>query len=289
MFRELRGSAFEESLSQYIMTLDVVYNMKREMLRRKLSPRTVKTYLHYVQKFLLANRNKKPREFSKKDVREFLYKLEQKEVSGSTLNIAHNALRFMMIEVLHKACYLKIRYSKVPVRKPDYLTKEEVRRLIGAIINKKHKLLVSLMYGAGLRVSEAVKLKVEDFSFEENIGWVRGGKGNKDRPFIIPTILRDELIIVCNEKEGYIFPGRNNHLTARSVTMILANAENSSGIKKHIHPHMLRHSFATHLLEAGNDVTTVQTLLGHVRPETTLGYSHVLRPKMLSTKSPLDY
>jgi site-specific recombinase XerD len=84
------------------MTLDVLYNMKREMLRRKLSPRTVNTYLFWVNKFLLANKSKDIKQFSKKDVREFLYKLEERNLSGSSLNVAHNALRFMMIEILHK-------------------------------------------------------------------------------------------------------------------------------------------------------------------------------------------
>lgn len=149
---------------------DVIYNMKREMLRRKLSPRTVKTYLQYVKMFLLANKDKEIKEFSKKDVREFLFKLEEKDVSGSTLNVAHNALRFMMIEVLHKSMYLKIRYAKTPVRVAEYLTKEEVSRILEVIENSKHNLLVSLMYGAGLRVREVTHLKVNDFSFEENIG-----------------------------------------------------------------------------------------------------------------------
>jgi site-specific recombinase XerD len=207
----------------------------------------VKTYLIYVKLFLLANKDKEIREFSKKDVREFLYKMEQRDVSGSTLNVAHNALRFMMIQVLHKACYLKIRYAKTPIRKPEYLTKEEVNRILSAIENQEHRLIVSLMYGAGLRVREVTRLKTTDFSFEEDIGWVRGGKGNKDRPFIIPQ-----------------------------------------SIKQKLHPHMFRHSFATHLLESGIDVTSVQSLLGHVRPETTLGYSHALRPKMIAIKSPLD-
>ena len=145
------------------MGVDVLYNMKREMLRRKLSPRTVKAYLFWVKKFLLVNKDKSPREFSKKDVREFLYDMEERDVSGSTLNVAHNALRFMMIDVLHKACYLKIRYAKTPVRKVSYLTKEEIKKLLQVITNSKHKLLVSLMYGAGLRVSEVVKLNQEIF------------------------------------------------------------------------------------------------------------------------------
>ena len=149
--------------------IDVIYNMKREMLRRKLSPRTVKTYLQYVKMFLLVNKDKDSKEFSKKDVREFLYKMEDRDVSGSTLNVTHNALRFMMIDILHKAMYLKIRYSKVHVRKPEYLTKEEIKQILDVITNEKHKLLVSLMYGAGLRVREVTRLRINDFSFEENI------------------------------------------------------------------------------------------------------------------------
>ena len=144
------------------------------------------------------------------------------------------------------------------------------------------------MYGAGLRVREVTRLKVTDFSFEENIGWVRGGKGNKDRPFIIPQKIKKELRELCEKEKYWIFPGRNGHLTSRSVQSIVENAGKRAKIKKHIHPHMFRHSFTTHLLESGIDVTSVQSLLGHVRPETTLGYSHMLRPKMIAIKSPLD-
>lgn len=258
------------------------------MLRRKLSRQTVKTYLYYVRQFLLANKHKSPREFSKKDVREFLYSLEERDVSGSTLNVAHNALRFMMIDVLHKSMYLKIRYAKVPVRKVTYLTKREVALVLQVITNPKHKLLVSLMYGAGLRVSEVVCLKSKDFSFEENIGWVRGGKGNKDRPFIIPSLLKEDLQQRCQESQLWIFPGRRSHLSIKSVQFIVEQAGLRAGLKKHLHPHMFRHSFTTHLLESGTSVVTVQTLLGHIRPETTLGYSHALRPSFISTKSPLD-
>lgn len=262
--------------------------MKREMLRRKLSPRTVKTYLFWANKFLLANKDKEIKEFSKKDVREFLYKMEEKDVSGSTLNVAHNALRFMMIEVLHKSMYLKIRYAKTPVRVAEYLTKEEVFSIISVIENPKHKLLVSLMYGAGLRVREVTHLKVNDFNFEDNIGWVRGGKGNKDRPFIIPQKIKKDLMNVCEKEQYWIFPGRKCCLTTKSVQMIVEKAGIKAKIKKHVHPHIFRHSFTTHLLESGIDVTSAQSLLGHVRPETTLGYSHAIRPKMIAIKSPLD-
>jgi len=262
--------------------------MKKEMLRRKLSPRTVKTYLQYVKMFLLANKDKEPKEFSKKDVREFLYKMEEKEVSGSTLNVAHNALRFMMIDVLHKSMYLKIKYSKVPTRKPEYLTKEEVHKVLSVIDNPNHNLLVSLMYGAGLRVREVTHLKVDDFSFEENIGWVRGGKGNKDRPFIIPETIKNDLINMCKNEKYWLFVGRDGPLSVKSVQTIVEISGKKAKLKKHVHPHMFRHSFTTHLLESGIDIVSVQTLLGHTRPETTLGYSHTIKPKMISIKSPLD-
>lgn len=270
------------------MSIDVLYNMKREMLRRKLSPRTVKTYLQYVRQFLNANKDKEPKQFSKKDVREFLCRLEQKDLSGSSLNVAHNALRFMMIDVLHKAFYLKIRYAKTPKRAPDYLTKDEVKRVIAAISNPKQKLLVQLMYGAGLRVREVTRLKITDISFEENIGWVRGGKGDKDRPFIIPRSISDDLKACCAEREYWLFPGRKGAYSVKSVQVIVEKAGKDAGLKKRVHPHIFRHSFATHLLEAGLDLNSLQGLLGHVRPETTLGYSHALRPRLIAIRSPLD-
>ncbi|MBS1266924.1 MAG: Tyrosine recombinase XerA [Candidatus Woesearchaeota archaeon] len=228
------------------MAVDIIYNMKREMLRRKLSHKTINTYLLYVKKFLLANQDKSIKKFSKKDVREFLYRMEQRGVSGSTLNVAHSALRFMMIEILHKACYLKIKYAKTPVRKPEYLTKTEVSKILGVIHNKKHKLLVSLMYGAGLRVGEVTRLKVKDFSFEENIDWVRSGKGNKDRPFIIPQKIKRELKKRCNQEKLWVFLGRNGHLSIRTGQMVVRAAGKRADIKKNVHPHMFRHSFATH-------------------------------------------
>lgn len=270
------------------MSIDVLYNMKREMLRLKLSPRTVKTYTFWVNKFLLANKDKEQKQFSKKDVREFLCTLEERELSGSTLNVAHNALRFMMIDILHKACYLKLKYSKLPKKKPDYLTKEEVRKIFSVITNSKHKLLVSLMYGAGLRVREVTRLKVTDFSFTEDIGWVRSGKGNKDRPFIIPQSVKKDLQELCEKESYWLFKGRKGALSIKSVQEIVKMAGKQAKIKKHIHPHMFRHSFTTHLFEEGVDVSSVQSLLGHVHPETTLGYSHMVRPRMISIKSPLD-
>jgi len=234
-------------------------------------------------------KDKRPKEFSKKDVRAFLYFLQDKGLHGSSLNVAHNALRFMMIDILHKGMYLKIKFSKTPQKAPDFLTRTEVRKLLSVMENKKHLLIVSLMYGAGLRVGEVVKLKKADFDFENLIGWVRQGKGGKDRPFIIPQRLKDDLENAIQKDNYYLFPGRKQtHFSVKSVQQIVEKAGKNAKIKRHIHPHMLRHSFTTHLLQADEDVSTVQSLLGHVHPETTLGYSHIAKPKLIKTKSPLD-
>jgi len=270
------------------MPLDIIYNMKREMFRRGLSAKTITTYLFHVRKFLDFAKNKPLNTLSKKDVREFLCYLQSKNYSGSSLNVAHNALRFMMIEILHKGMYLKIKFSKIPKKITEYLTKDEVTRLLSSIKNEKHFVIAALMYGAGLRVSEATQLKKEDFYIENSIGWVRNGKGGKDRPFIIPEILKEKLSRIAASSSGYLFEGRNSHITARSIQKIVSDAGKKAKINKHVHPHMLRHSFTTHLLENGEDITTVQGLLGHVHPETTLGYSHAVKPRLIKTKSPLD-
>lgn len=268
--------------------MDVLELMKREMFRRKLSPKTMETYLFYVRKFLLFCK-KEPKQFSKKDCKEFVEKFMEKNVAGSSLNVVLNSLRFMMEEVLRKSMRLNIRYSKTPKNMPVCLSREEIKKLLDAIINDKHKLLVSLIYGTGLRVSEAVNLKPEDIDFESDVGWVRHGKGGKDRPFILPVCLKNDLKNVVGNKPNYLFEGKNgNHLSARTVQMILKKAAKKARINKNIHPHTLRHSFATHILEMGNDITSVQSLLGHNEVRTTMTYLHMVRPKLISIKSPLD-
>ncbi len=278
--------------------MDVLDRMKKEMFRRGLSHRTISTYLFYVRKFLLFC-DKPPKRFTKKDCRQFLElfmerrfkwtKKQKTEITGSTLNVALNSLRFMMEEVLRKSMKLNIKYSKMPKKLPTCLTKKEITELINAITNTKHRTLISLMYGAGLRVSEALNLKIKDLSLDESIGWVRKGKGNKDRPFIIPQSLKLPILNLIKENTQYLFTGRNNKpLSVRTVQMILKKASKMAKLNKNVHPHTLRHSFATHVLESGADITTVQSLLGHNEARTTMQYLHITKPKLISIKSPLD-
>lgn len=274
-----------------MIKIDVIELMKKEMLRRFYSLRTIKTYVLCVKRFLIYC-DKEPRRITKKDIKEHLDKLMEKKVSGSTINVHLNALKFVLEELLCKSFAVKIKYSKTSKQMPIFLTKEETARLIYSIKNERHRLMIELMYGAGLRVSELVNLKVRDLQFDRNYGWVRHGKGNKDRLFIIALSLKDELLgYISNEdlqQDSWLFKSYNGHMSIRSVQEIVKRAAKDAGIHKSVHPHTLRHSYATHLIENGYDVASVQSLLGHNNAETTMVYVHMASPNLINVRSPLD-
>lgn len=270
--------------------MDVLEKMKKEMFRRRYSPRTISTYLECVKAFLKHN-YKDVRQYSKSDLKEFLEFIAEKGASGSTINVHLQALKFMMEYAFGKRVWIDIRYSKTDRKRlPEFLTKNEVIALLKAISNKKHLLMIKLMYGAGLRVSELLNLEVKDIVLNEGYGWVRKGKGNKDRPFIIPSCLGEEIRDALagkgdNEK---IFTGYKSKMSIRAVQAIVALAAKRAKIWKNVHPHTLRHSFATHLIEDGYAVTSIQTLLGHSSPETSMVYVHMKPVAMIKVQSPLD-
>lgn len=258
------------------------------MLRRKYSLRTIESYVWCVKRFLKAN-HKEPRYIGKKDIKDYLDELALGNKAGSTLNIHLSALRFLVYDVLHKDFNLNIKYSRRPKTLPTVLTKDETKRLFDAVENSKHRLMLELMYSAGLRVSELLNLKVEDF--DEKNGWVRKGKGNKDRPFIIAERLKKRVqdYIETNYIDGYLFIGWNNtKMSPSTVQAIVKSAAKKAKLRKNVHPHTLRHSFATHLIEDGYDVTDVQPLLGHGSMQTTMKYVHMASPQILSVISPFD-
>ncbi len=269
--------------------MDVLEAMRREMLRRNYSRRTLQTYAHCVKQFLRSC-HKEPRAVRKSDIREHLTRLAERGAAASTLNVHLQALKFVFDEFLGKRLYVRLPCSKVPERLPEVLTREEVSRLLHAITNPRQRLMVALLYGAGLRVSELVHLRVKDLDVKQGTGWVRGGKYNKDRPFIIAERLREELRGVMRGKrdDEWVFPGENGAYSVRSIAAIVDRAAKSVGIRKNVHPHTLRHSFATHLVENGAGVAEVQGLLGHSSAETTMVYVHLARPRLLVSKSPLD-
>ena len=148
-----------------------------------------------------------------------------------------------------------------------------------------------MMYSAGLRVSELINLKAKDLNFKEKYGYVRGGKGNKDRIFIISEKIERALMSIClgKNKDDYVFiTNRNDKYNVASLQQIIKKAARNARIDKRVSCHTLRHSFATHLIENGYSLNEVQALLGHKSPETSMIYVHIASPKMINAKSPLD-
>lgn len=270
--------------------IDVEKAVKRECERRRYSDKTAKVYIHCINKFL-AFSGKGLDKISKADASEFLYKLSERGKSGSTINVYLMAIRFLFMDILRKNVRLNIKYSKVPLKLPVVLTKEEIRKLIDSIINGKHRLMIEFMYSAGLRVSELLNMKVQDIDLKNNYGFVRQGKGRKDRIFILSRKLKPiiEELIVGKKSEDLIFISNlGKKYSSRSIQKIIDKATLSAGIEKNVHPHTLRHSFATHLIENGYSLIEVQNLLGHTSPETTMIYVHLATPNMIKIKSPID-
>ena len=187
--------------------VDIERAIARECKRRGYSEKTIKSYTYCINRFLKFT-NKTLDKISKKDVRLFLEDLSEKDRAGNTMNLYHMAIRFLFQDVLDKKIWIDVKYSKIPKKLPLVLTKEEVKRLFSAINNKKHRLMIKLMYSAGLRVSELLNLKTNDLEISKGYGYVRKGKGNKDRIFIIADSLKDDLIKLINLKK---LKNRNLH------------------------------------------------------------------------------
>lgn len=272
--------------------VDVEQAVRRECKRRRYSDKTAKTYCYCINRFL-AFAGKTIDKISKKDVRKFLEHLSDKERAGNTMNVYHMALRFLFEEVLDKRIWIDIHYSKVPEKMPVALTKEEVRNLFDAVDNEKHKLMVQLMYSAGLRVSELIHLKISGIEFGKGYGFIRQGKGNKDRIFVLsPKIEQKIRELIQKEglkREDFLFKSnRGKEYSTSSLRMILKIAANKVGIEKRVSPHIFRHSFATHLVEEGCSLSEVQSMLGHKSPETSMVYVHMASPRMIKVRSPFD-
>jgi integrase/recombinase XerD len=261
-----------------------------ELKISKNSEYTVRNYLRAVQD-LLNFTKKNPDQITTDDVKTYMAEKLSEQASSSII-VFLSALRFAFGNFLGKDVTLGIKRPKRERRIPDVLTKEEVSKLIEAIPTKKSKLMAQVSYACGFRVSELIHLKVNDLNFEEMIGYVRQGKGRKDRMFNIPQRLVNKLKKQVETQkeigEEYLFSGKNGALTDRNFQKIIRNAANKAGIKKEVHPHTLRHSFATHLLENGTDIRMIQELLGHADLSTTQIYTHVSTEELKKIHSPFD-
>ncbi|QLC74263.1 integron integrase [Pseudomonas sp. LPB0260] len=308
----------------------------REQIRvRHYSIRTEAVYLHWVRQFIRFQKLRHPADMGAEEVEQFLsYLAVQRTVSASTQNQALAALLFLYKQVLRiELPWLDgVVRAKRPERLPLVLSREETQRLL-AQFSGEVGLITGLLYGSGMRLMEAVRLRVKDVDFQRREILVRDGKGMKDRVTLLPDSLRDGLqahlawVKAQHERdlaEGfgevylpfalarkypaaprewgwqYVFPAsrrsidprsgaeRRHHFNEQQVQRAFKPALRAAGIIKPATPHTLRHCFATHLLESGQDIRTVQELLGHADVKTTMIYTHVLNRGGLGVLSPLD-
>jgi site-specific recombinase XerD len=272
--------------------------MLEDLRMRKLEPRTQEAYVRAVRK-LEAFLQRSPRTATVEDLRNFQLHLVDTGTSPITLNATVTGLKFFFGVTLGQAeLTAKLQPVKVPRTLPVVLSPEEVTRLIAAAHGVKHQAALSVAYGAGLRASEVIRLKVSDVDSQRMTLRVEQGKGAKDRYAMLSPLLLQRLRAWWRVGHaqgkmlpgGWLFPGMSptNPLTARQLNRAVHEAARDAGIDKRVSTHTLRHSFATHLLERKVDIRVIQVLLGHKRLETTSAYTHVATDLLREVIGPLD-
>lgn len=267
--------------------------MMEEMRIRDFSKHTIAAYISVV--YRLANYyHRSPDKLDREDIRAFLVDLvEQKQVSWPYYKQVLAGLRFFYRHVVRQGEVVEdIRGPRPQRRLPVVLSVEEVAQFFKAIPSLKHRTILMLAYGAGLRIGEAVQVRISDIDRQRKVIRVQQGKGKKDRYTLLSPALLEMLDRYCwaARPEDLLFTTRfkDRPITDSTVQRVCIQAQQDAGLDKRISPHTLRHSFATHLLEAGTDLRVIQVLLGHASPKTTAIYMHVSTALIGKTVSPLD-
>ncbi|MCE9591259.1 MAG: site-specific integrase [Planctomycetes bacterium] len=267
--------------------------MIEEMELRNFAPRTVALYVENAARFA-KHFGKSPELLGEEHVRQYLvYLVEERKLAWGTYNQALAALRYLYRWVLKRGDVVRdIRGPRRVRRLPVVLSPDEVRRFFAGVGSYKHRMILMTAYSAGLRVSEATHLRVTDIDSERMVIRVCQGKRNKDRYTVLSPVLWEMLRHYCwaARPVSFLFPGRSPQqpVSASQVQRACKVAQAAAGIDKEVSPHTLRHSFATHLLEAGTDLRVIQALLGHSSPQTTALYTRVSTKLIGGTPSPLD-
>jgi integrase/recombinase XerD len=248
-------------------------------------------YLFYNRKFLEFIK-KDPQEIKDDDIKEFLAsKISDDSLSNSSIALIKASLKFFYTDMLGKNMSL-IKTPKASKKLPVVLTHKEIKDLIDNTENIKHRLLIELLYSTGLRLSECINLQYCDLDLNDGTGWVRLGKGAKDRIFIVSEIFKKDLLDYIEKKnaggKGFIFSINGRKMSSSGIQHAIKVSAERAGIDKPVHVHTLRHSFATHLLENGVDIRKIQKLLGHSNLQTTQIYTQVSNEEIKKIKSPLD-
>jgi integrase/recombinase XerD len=267
--------------------------MLEDLRIRNYAASTVACYVRSVAAFA-KHFCKSPDQLGPEEIRRYqLFLLNEKRVKLSTYIQAVAALRFFYRNTLHR----KIDVDRIPLPRyekklPVILTKEEVKALLEAPKRLGDRAMLATLYGAGLRVSEVTSLKVGDIDRDRKLIHVRAGKGNKDRQVMLSEALREVLVAWWRWRKptDWLFPGENpgRPVSRETVFRACKEAARLAGIAKSVHPHSLRHAFATHLLDDGASLIVIQALLGHANLKTTARYLHVSDTALRSTRSPLE-
>ena len=267
--------------------------MTEDMRLKNFSPRTIESYLRQVTHFA-AYFKRPPDRLGPDHVRQYLlYLVQEKHAASSSVTVAHSALTFFYRVTLGRAETV----AKVPVahrerKLPVVLSQDEVRRLLDAVREPRYRVALMLAYSAGLRLSEVLNLRVDDIDSQRMVLRVRDGKGGKDRYTLLSEVMLQTLREYWRlyRPESYLFPAKRGHrpIDGSCLQRACARAAKDAGLSKRAGMHTLRHSFATHLLEAGTNLRVIQRLLGHRSMTTTARYTHVEATELHQTRSPLD-
>lgn len=269
---------------------DLLQKIRNELNLRNYSRRTIESYLFCLNEYFKCIKIIKHNP-DVSTIKEYLLKKQSRGQSSQTINLHLQAIKYFYREVMKSSVEIDIKFVKTASKLPVVFSRNEIKKILSTIANKKHRLLIAISYGAGFRVSEVVNLRIKDIDLEELTIHIKGAKGNKDRISIVSKSLKPEihsLINMRNLNEYVFLSNRGGRLTERTAQKIFEKALDKSEIKKEATFHSLRHSFATHLLENGTDVRYVQELLGHANIRTTQIYTKVTNPVLKNIKSPLE-
>lgn len=268
---------------------NIIDKSERVLRLRNYSPKTCKAYLLYIKEYINFAKEKGTKD-RQRAIEDFLLDRHRRKQSPQTINLALNAVKFLYAEVLKDPQKIDLKFAKRNKKLPIVLSHSEIEKIIQATDNAKYKLMISLGYACGLRVSEVVNLKVADLDIDELVVHIKGAKGKKDRISILPEKLKNDLrnIIAGKSQSDFVFASnRGGALTTTALQKMFRKSLAKAQVQKPATFHSLRHSFATHLLENGTDVRYVQELLGHNNIRTTQIYTQVTNPKLKNIKSPL--
>jgi integrase/recombinase XerD len=267
--------------------------MLEELQRRNYATGTIRLYLQHVAAFA-QHFHRSPDQLGAEDIRRYqLFLIQEKKLAWSSYNQIVCALRFFYAKTLKHAFLLQdIPFPRREQRLPLILSKEEVARILSAPLHLKSRALLMTIYATGLRRSEVARLRVSDIDSARMTITVYQGKGKKDRVVMLSPVLLETLRQYWRQAKPkqWLFPGEtpDQPISGNDIFAVFHNAVRRAGITKQVSPHSLRHSFATHLLESGTDLRTIQILLGHRSLKTTARYLHVSQYHLRATASPLD-